>query len=55
MSPIGMILGGLIITFGEIIFPRDLALRLPYMFFIIVQILSFLILTRILKNADLNT
>ena len=47
MSPIGMFLGGLIVATGESFVPRDLALRMPYMLFIVVQLMCCYLLYKL--------
>ena len=47
MSPIGMLLGGLIVATGESFVPRDLALRMPYMLFIVVQLMCCYLLYKL--------
>jgi MFS family permease len=50
MSPIGMLIGGLIVTFGEVFLVREFALRLPYIVFMVVQILCFFGLYLLLRR-----
>lgn len=50
MSPIGMMLGGIIVTVGGLYLDREMALRLPYFAFIAVQLVCSLILYQLLKN-----
>lgn len=47
MSPIGMLLGGLIVATGESFVPRDLALRMPYILFIVVQLMCCYLLYKL--------
>lgn len=54
MSPIGMMLGGLIVTLGEFVVAREMALRLPYIVFLVVQLLCCFIMYFLLKNKELE-
>lgn len=53
MSPIGMFLGGIIVAIGELFLPRDLALRLPYIVFIFIQLFCcFLLYVLFVKRSN---
>lgn len=52
MSPLGMLLGGAIVTIGEYYVGRDLALRLPYINLMIVYCICFVMLARLLKTKE---
>lgn len=49
MSPLGMLLGGIIVAVGEYFFTRDFSLRIPYIVFMIVYFFCFIYLIRLLK------
>jgi MFS family permease len=54
MSPIGVLLGGIIVTVGEAFLVREIALRLPYVIFMSVQILCFFLMFLLLKNKKIE-